>query len=336
MSQIVKWTEIENFHTLRRELQKFPELLPAGPVVMYCAKVKLHGTNAGVRIDPDGTVTAQSRTQVITPASDNCGFARWVDGHREHFSKLAGQFPKIVYGEWCGPGIQKGVAVSSIPKKIFAVFAIRVLNSLDTVYTGPEALEATLEGIPDVHVLPWYNGGQKFTLDWSADSDLLQPSLDEINARVADVEKKDPWVHSVFGVEGVGEGLVFYALDGAVVLTYKHVADLMFKAKGEKHAVTARTKPAQSDPTVAANLDAFIDIVLTPARLEQGAMNSQTRDCRGLYDVRDMGNFLKWITSDVLRECRTEREAAGIDEKTAANAVMKSARNWYSARSKTI
>ena len=82
--------------------------------VTYRAKVKLHGTNAGVQRTPEGLLECQSRERLITPGDDHCGFARWVDSHRNEW--LAGLSPgTVVFGEWGGPGVMGGVALSRIP-----------------------------------------------------------------------------------------------------------------------------------------------------------------------------------------------------------------------------
>lgn len=44
------------------------------PVVQFTGTVKLHGTNAAIRIC-NGEITYQSRENVITPQKDNAGFA---------------------------------------------------------------------------------------------------------------------------------------------------------------------------------------------------------------------------------------------------------------------
>lgn len=48
MSRHIVWSKIENFHSVRRTLAKYPHLTRGNDVVTYMAKVKLHGTNAGV------------------------------------------------------------------------------------------------------------------------------------------------------------------------------------------------------------------------------------------------------------------------------------------------
>jgi hypothetical protein len=329
MTKFISWPEIDNFHTLRRTLRKYPELLGPSTNVEYRAKVKLHGTNAGVRIDADGTVTAFSRTSVITPKADNAGFARWVEDRKELFAKMtsAKRGDIVIHGEWCGPGVQKGVAVCQIPEKIFAVFAVRFLEGDGDVQEHePTELECFVHDVPGAHVIPWYRDAEIIAaVDWSAPSEDLAGVVESINRHVVDVETCDPWVEKAFNVKGVGEGLVFYPCrphNG-----HNFFKNLAFKAKGEKHTVVARTRPAQVDPTVAANIDAFAELVVTPARLEQGARAVANGEL--VFDNKNIGQFLKWINTDVAKETSAELEASGLDQRLAAKACSNRARDWY-------
>jgi RNA ligase len=333
MVEHIKWTEIDNFHSLRRQFEKYPQLLGESSTVTYRAKVKLHGTNAGVRIDPDGTVTALSRTSVITPDNDNAGFARWVASREANFARLARNFTIVVFGEWCGPGIQKGVAVSQIPSKVFAVFGMRV-PEIDAIASTPNFLESLVEGIPDVHVIPWFGGGEEYTVDWLADGEFLQPVVDVINTRVTEVEEKDPWVSAKFGVDGVGEGLVLYPVGRGD--SYKVFSDLVFKAKGEKHNTVAKTKPAQVSATSVEALAEFVDLVVTAPRLEQGAAHAALHGSGQPYNVRDMGTFLKWINDDLVKETAAEVEASNLPPKEAYKACVNHARVWFQNQSKKL
>src|ERR1700722_20890282 len=115
------WPEIESFHNVRKFVRVDPgewwqakEKFHGTSTVKYRAKVKLHGTNAAVQVGWDGSLVCQSRTNIITPESDNAGFARWVMSHQNEWINLGNwgdRFGHILYGEWCGPGIQKGVAI---------------------------------------------------------------------------------------------------------------------------------------------------------------------------------------------------------------------------------
>lgn len=65
---------------------------------------KVDGTNAQIRVLPDGRVIAGSRNRWITPEADNYGFARWV---KEHEDELRALGPGAHFGEWWGAGIQR-------------------------------------------------------------------------------------------------------------------------------------------------------------------------------------------------------------------------------------
>lgn len=64
------------------------EILGKTPVVTYRAKIKLHGTNAGIQITPEGEVAAQKRSQIINSQNDNAGFATWVAKNIKYFERL--------------------------------------------------------------------------------------------------------------------------------------------------------------------------------------------------------------------------------------------------------
>jgi len=286
-------------------------------------------------IEPDRTVTAISRTSIITPQSDNAGFAKWVDEHKEMWATFAASTGTVVvFGEWCGPSIQKGVAVNQIPEKVFALFGTRIVGDDEVDFIDqPWAMEGFANHFPRCHVIPWLNGGEEFDVDWSASPEQLEPVLNRINQRVASVEECDPWVAEKFNVKGTGEGLVFYPIN-APHRGYENFKNLCFKAKGEKHKVVERTKPAQADPTVAAGLADFASMVITPARLEQGVRAVADGELR--FDPKLIGAFLAWISKDVIKETQAELAAAGLEEKAAVRACSDRARGWYVTEMKKL
>ncbi len=335
MAHHIAWTEIESFYNVRRTLAQFPELLKGRSTVTYRAKVKLHGTNAGILVDSLKNVTAISRTAVLTPTSDNAGFAKWVASHAHELEKFA---PKagtlVIVGEWCGPGIQRGVAVNQLKERAFVVFAARIVECDEPDFiTEPQALAGFTVKVPGMYVLPWFNSGEEFKSDWNESAEALQPVLDRINAHVLSVEELDPWMASQFGIKGVGEGLVFYPVS-AEHLGYENFSNLCFKAKGEKHQVVAKTKPAQADPTVVAGLAAFAELVVTPTRLEQGVRAVNGGEL--VFDSKNIGAFLGWISKDILKETTAELEASGLDQKAAIQACSNRARTWYFAEMKKL
>lgn len=322
----VAWPDTENFYNVRRSVVKYPHIID-GFDNTYRAKVKLHGMNAGVQVNSDGKVVATSRSMMLSIDRDTQGFAKWVAEREEQFREFKPSEPgaiAIITGEWCGPGIQKGVAVNQLPHKVLAVFAIRVIAAAHEEFiTAPAAL-SSLEKINGVHVIPWFNGGQVFDIDWKKSAEELQPVIDNINQLVAEVEAVDPWVKQVFNIEGTGEGLVFYPGQKS---SAKQFSDLAFKAKGEAHKVVARTKPVQADPTIVDGALSFADMVVTPARLEQGVR--AINDGELVFDTSKIGQFLMWINKDVLKETQAELEASKLDQKTALKACSNKARSWY-------
>lgn len=327
------WPEIEGFHNIRKfiridptEWWKTRELLSGTSTVTYRAKVKLHGTNAAVQVHTDGTVICQSRESIITPEKDNAGFARWVMSNKEAWHEA---MSFIIYGEWIGPGIQKNVAVSQIPKKCFAVFAARLLDGSDTLVTEPGQLIGLVEHIPEVYVLPWYD--KSINIDWKQDDVELTKTIAPINDWVLAIEDNDPWVETTFGVKGTGEGLVFYP-NSTPHLGFEHFTNLCFKAKGEKHKNIATAKPVQVDAASAASVDSFCELVLTQARLEQGA----TKVAEGAltYDMKLTGKFVAWVSADVEKETQDELAASNLTWKQVQKPLTDKARAWYLTKAK--
>ena len=341
----IPWPEIEGFHNIRKFVRADPnewfrvkETLNGTSTVSYKAKVKLHGTNAAVQIRMDGTVSAQSRTGMITPEQDNAGFARWVKANEEAWRKTVAVYSMftgdekpdhylnvIIYGEWCGPGIQKKVALASIPKKCFAIFAMRFLDKdgnpmEDNLIVEPSRLEMyKFQEVPDTYILPWYE--KSIDINWRQSNEELTKSTTEINEWVHSVEENDPWVEATFGVKGTGEGLVFYPVSKPHT-GFECFNNLCFKAKGEKHKNIQTAAPAQVEPEKAAGVDAFVALVLTEARLEQGATAIG-------FDLKLTPKFIQWCLDDVQKETADEMEASELTWDDVKKALGAKAREWY-------
>lgn len=306
-TQHVSWSSIELLHNCVRTLQHLATLGQPLPSVTYRAKVKLHGTNCAVQITEAGLV-AQSRTQLLAPGeADLKGFAAWAHATAQAFTSLP--VGTIVFGEWCGPGVEKGMAISAVPTKQFVVFAIRRAD--DSFVVEPAELRAL---VPALHVLPWE--GEPITIDF-ASRDSLDRAAAELDRRVAEVEREDPWVKREFGISGLGEGLVLYP--------EPHDPALMFKAKGEKHR-TAGTKTAVTvEASVVASVGEFVTLMVTDARLEQGL----SVVCEGARDPKRTGAFVAWIAEDVKKESVAELAASNLTWPQVDKAVQAAARTWF-------
>lgn len=316
-------------------MKKNPEWLP--PVcVRYMAKVKLHGSNAAIQLENGKPPVVQSRDSILTPTVDNMGFAGWVEQNRATFNEISNSLHSdeklIVFGEWAGPKIQRGVAVSQLPHKIFAVFAMRLYRGDHEIFIkDPREIELYLKHsqykaiCPQLHVLPWYDGGSEVDISWDSPAEDLQSEIDWINEQVKLVEACDPWVKETYGISGIGEGLVFYPCN-PTLSGYEHFESYAFKAKGEEHQVVAHTKPAQADATKTEGANEYAKLVCTISRLRQGAAAASAD---GSISMKHIGAFMKWLAADLERETQAEIEASGCNQKVAISTAQKYAKVWY-------
>jgi len=335
MSGFNKFTSIESFAHVFRGQDFYDEKA----VVHYGAKIKLHGTNAAVRITSGGatpaTVTAQSRSRDITPETDNCGFARWVaDNEDAWLSVTAEGAPDITFfGEWAGKGIQKGDAVTKLDQKYFFVFAVQIE---DEMITTPADIEDCIPDLDDVVVLPWDMVFEQ-TVDFN-DPDQCQSFADLLNEHVKRIGERDPFIHGIFGVEGPGEGWVVSPicnpgedpLEGKLDVYWYNV--LAFKVKTEAHMVQKTKKAASKDIEVPAGVVEFVEMFVTPARCEQGV----TEACGGDATPENTGAFLKWIGQDIKKESEQELSDAGLEWKDVTRHVTQAARQWYLDKAQEI
>jgi len=101
----------------------------------------------GIHVTADGDVFTQSRNELDVCGGRNRysgqGFAFWVRSHKQYFlsrrpADCKGSF--IIYGEWCGRGINKGAIVCRIFPRFLAVFAVLMNNRLIICPTQIKAL----------------------------------------------------------------------------------------------------------------------------------------------------------------------------------------------------
>lgn len=90
---------------------------------------KIDGTNACVIVSEDGSeIWAQSRKKLITPDSDNAGFARWVADNAGVLGDVLG--PGYHYGEWWGSKIQRTYGLVNGDKR-FSLFNVNRYEDLE-------------------------------------------------------------------------------------------------------------------------------------------------------------------------------------------------------------
>ena len=83
------------------------------------------------------------------------------------------------------------------------------------------------------------------------------------------------------------------------------------------------------DPETAANAQAYAELMVPEARLQQGIQEVFGDDP---FDQKGTGAFIKWIVQDVQKEGALELEASGLTWKQVGGTVAKKAREWFLAK----
>ncbi len=321
-----KFTHIEAFKSALHYAKKRSNPLNSAntfdPRIHFRGTVKLHGTNAGVMFTPEAVV-AQSRKRVITVEDDNYGFARFVHENEASFRALERRLrdvsgtpddiPLVTYGEWIGPGIQKDVAVSALPKRQWVLFAMAEIHGDEKVYRDIGVYAHAEPIAPDIRCVmelkPEY-------IAMNVQDELsVQEALEHIDMFTSQYEDKCPW-GAHMGVEGIGEGLVWTPVNG-----HWGDSELFFKSKGNKHKGKPKAQPVRTKitPETLESEAAFVEMAVTQSRLNQGV--EHLKEMGHPFDMTSMREFLSWVGGDVKRECAMELEANNLDWKRVSKKV---------------
>ena len=294
------------------------------PVLPFYGTVKLHGSNAGVSFRKKDGIWAQSRSNIITPDKDNLGFAAFMETNIEAFEKLFESLKEhivdentiiTIFGEWAGERIQKGVAISKLPR-FYSIFAVKVSPDKENRYFLPADKWKHLKD----HVHRIYNVQEWKT--WEVDIDFndagkIVPTLSDI---VEEVEKQCP-VGKSFAVEGPGEGVVWLHHS-------EKYGTLRFKTKGEKHSVSRVRKKVTIDPEIQNSIDSFVDYSVTENRLNQAIEVVFTENGEEI-NIKKMGAFLSWMAKDIEAEENDVLLKSGLEIKQVNKAISEKARKWF-------
>lgn len=330
MKTMYKFPSIEQFRSIVRQVKDRATYVGTDdqgvvlrkqavlPTLTFTGKVKLHGTNFSIVLTKDGEYYAQSRERILEPTSDNAGSCAYALKHQDFFTKLLSPHltapdveAVVVYGEWAGQGVQKGVGISNVEKSFF-VFALKlVLADGSNVWTNKLMTFAS----SDINL---YNIDQfqKYIVD--VDFNNPEQSVNRMIEMMQDVEQQCP-VASYFGHSGIGEGIVFSCNDEVF-------GNLVFKVKGEKHSASQVKTLIPVDTEMLSNVAEFVEYALTENRLEQGVQQATEG---GEPTMQQIGGFLSWINRDILKEEQDTLIKSGLDFKVVAKQLTNKARTWY-------
>ena len=304
------------------------------PTLEFRGTVKLHGTNAGIVYDvKTGAFEFQSRERVLAIGNDNAGFALAMSNTDDvlefimasiytQFGRGETNLSKIaVFGEWCGAGIQKGVAVSALPK-MFVIFAAKLIRE--------EGFEDSWVDVNKCYEIshPAYKIYSIFDFPtYVVNIDFSRPELaqNEMIALTEEVEAECP-VGAAFDEFGIGEGVVW-----TCVTPGWNDSGTWFKVKGEKHSTSKVRTLASVDVEAVATMHEFVDNVVTEARLEQG-LDNLVREQQKPFEMTSMGDFIRWVFNDIMKEELDVIVASQIDPKKIGGLVANKARPWFVKR----
>lgn len=326
MNKFKKFTSIEKFSDVWEKAQKYD----LGKKLLR-SKIKLHGTNAGVRI-ADGVVTAQKRTSDVTIEHDNAGFAQWVSTVNWKRDQNV-----IIYGEWAGPGVQKSDAISLIEGNRFFVFGVLLLdlatlpkdweNPVANYVIEPELIKEYLPEHQNIFVLPWFDSPMPL------DSNRVQTARDiqyRVEAQIEAIGNEDPYVKAEFGISGSGEGLVIAPYDESGIVNIDVYNTYVFKVKSEAHAVKKTKNPAAIRTEVPDSVKDFANTFVTHARCQQ----MLDENCEGSLSPKVIGSFLKALNQDILKESKAELAEMEVEWKLIAKEINRKAVAWFNRQNK--
>lgn len=138
------------------EFREFPKIARLNRECIISEKID--GTNGCVVVTEDGQVYAQSRNRILITDGDAFGFSLWVERNKDRLRDLLGHGHH--FGEWWGPGIQRGYALnkehSNTMCKRFSLFNVERwadlpesddLKTVPVLYRGLFTTQAVLDAL---------------------------------------------------------------------------------------------------------------------------------------------------------------------------------------------
>lgn len=300
------------------------------PKLKFRGAVKLHGTNAAIVREVDKAITYQSRERELTITSDNAGFALYmsartclidsmIDGMINWVNPAWDDVPQtvVVFGEWCGGNIQKGVAINGLPK-MFVIFAVKFIYSEErSVWCDIADFKHIVSKEDKIFNILQF-GQFDVEIDFAKPHEI-QNTLIDLTIKV---EEECP-AGKFFGNAGIGEGIVWTCREPEFFSS-----KFWFKTKGEKHSASKVKVLASVDVEAIAALDDFVDMAVTETRLEQGLQNLVNEQLKP-FEMASMGDFIRWVFNDVVKEEMDTIVASQINPKKIGGLVANKARKWY-------
>jgi hypothetical protein len=284
--------------------------------IEFTGTIKLHGTNCAVCYSNKTGMYCQSRNNIITLTKDNQGFCFFVEKNKKQFEmffQILAQKYNIdtdiytisIYGEWCGEGIQKGVALTKLPK-CFCIFDCKVSNSTDKEFRSYWLDVSFKENIKENNTCIIASSTDKIyniydfeTFKIKINIDNYSDSQQKLTEFTEYVEKCCPFSKKL-GVEGIGEGIVWRH-------SYDNGQRWIFKTKGEEHKITKEKVLIPIDTEKVENIKEFVENTCTKNRFEQAIdhiykINPDSPLYQQTPKTKDIQVIINWMRDDIIKE----------------------------------
>ena len=325
---------VERLQELERDPQH-PEAHISLTPIPIVGTVKLHGTHADILVHANDDIVFQSRNLTsLSTAKDNAGFAAAMSNKTNALLQLRNLYlarwsklnptktlhqhhPVLVAGEWIGSKIQKDVCISQLSRR-FVIISVKI----DGVWQNDqEYADISLED-DDI-----YNVSRAGLYRATLHTEDLALTVSRVETLAEEVAARCPFA-ATFGLTGLGEGIVWKLTSPK----YNANPSLWFKTKGGKFKPQIFKQPRQTlaDGALrgkrrAARLAA--ETWCSAQRLEQGWDVLKEKGVK--RDGGAAGEYLDWVTQDVLVEEKTRIKDEGVDKSVLVVEIGKIARAWY-------
>lgn len=314
----------------------------------YANGVLVHNSNAGVCYSESYNLWCQSRENIITVEKDNMGFAWFIEQNKEIVISIIKELAKennidlnthiiSVFGEWCVSSIQKGVAISELDKRfvIFEHFKVSPIeqqedNTEKAIWLKTISYYDFGVPLPDIE---WAESPEnkifnimKFgTKTISIDFNNPERAQNELISIMEEVEAECP-VGKAFGVSGTGEGVVISHLTPDASL-------IQAKVKGEAHAKgSGKVKTLKVvDTEKLDKIDKCIEEICHNWRFAQALREIFGPDYEKTIDRKNLSSYIKWVTTDTLKEESSIISDYGFELKDVMGKVSQKAKEYFFA-----
>jgi hypothetical protein len=300
------------------------------PVIKCVASEKIHGSQMGICYSNLDGLWLQSRNNIINGMLGHMGCGVFVESTKEVWIDIILRLSKqyninldekiiTIYAEWCGIGIQQNSAVSGLSKRpiIFQHFKVSPIEKNNDIPAYWLETKVNNQWISS-------NDNNIFNImnfkTWEVEISFNKPfeAQNKMIKIVDEIESNSP-VGQVFGKESnIGEG---------IVVTFEYKTNLYrFKVKGEKHSATKVKVLNPVDEELENKMIEFANYACKSWRLEQfwNELFSESEP-----DVKQIGDFLRKVFNDVLKEESDLIIKENLDSKKVSKYISQIARKWF-------